>query len=167
MKSYIQARQTHQLFVKCVFDFGVVFHIEPGHVFYQFWLPFWLQKSSEMEPEVVRKPSIGFERHFWPSGGLLGPFWGRFWGHLGVDLGLPGACGDFSKKHEKRCTVDDFCGSGGSKKCPRHVPKQLPTATWLQERLGVLLGPILEHFWLHFGSILGPKIGPKPSPKPS
>ena len=44
VKSDIQARQTHQLFLNCVFDFGVVFHIEPGHVFYQFWLPFWLQK---------------------------------------------------------------------------------------------------------------------------
>ena len=49
-----------------------------------FWHPFWLQKSSKIEPKFSRKSSTGFGRHFWPTGSLLGPFWGRFGVYFGV-----------------------------------------------------------------------------------
>ena len=39
---------------------------------------------------------------------------------------------------------------GGSKKRPKWLRKQLPAATWLQERLGSLWGSILDHFGFHF-----------------
>ena len=44
-----------------------------------------------------------------------------------------------------------FSGSGGSKIYEKHGRKQLGAPTLLQERLGSLLGPILEPFWEHFG----------------
>ena len=33
---------------------------------------------------------------------------------------------------------------------PKWLRKQLPAATWLQERLGSLWGSILDHFGVHF-----------------
>ena len=44
-----------------------------------------------------------------------------------------------------------FSGSGGSKIYKKRVRKQLGAPTLLLERLGSLLGPILEPFWEHFG----------------
>ena len=44
-----------------------------------------------------------------------------------------------------------FSGSGGSKIDEKRGRKQLGAPTLLQERLGSLLGPILEPFWEHFG----------------
>ena len=53
VKSYIQARQTHQLFVNCVFDFGVVFHIEPGHVFLSVLAPILAQKMTQKVTKIL------------------------------------------------------------------------------------------------------------------
>ena len=44
-----------------------------------------------------------------------------------------------------------FSGSGGSKIDEKRGRKQLGAPTLLQERLGSLLGSILESFWEHFG----------------
>ena len=45
-----------------------------------------------------------------------------------------------------------FSGAGGSKIDEKRVQKQHPAETGLQERLGRLLGSILEPFGGHFGS---------------
>ena len=57
----------------------------------------------------------------------------------------------------------DFRGSRGSKKRDKGIRKQYPTGTGLKDRLGRLLGSILDAF----GSFLGPKIGPKRGRKTS
>ena len=55
-----------------------------GKFWDSFGHPFWLQKSSKIVPKFSRKSSTGFGRHFWPTGSLLEPFWGRFGVYFGV-----------------------------------------------------------------------------------
>ena len=41
MESHILAHQFHQLFMKIMIDFSVVFHLGVGHYFYQLLAHFW------------------------------------------------------------------------------------------------------------------------------
>ena len=69
---------------------------------------------------------------------ILGSFWGRFW--------APGRHTRFLRKLAPRYSESTiFEVPGGSKKRPKWLRKQLPAATWLQERLGSLWGSILDH----------------------
>ena len=56
------------------------------------------RKSSILVLKLNRKSSSDLDRYFGASGGLRGPFWGRFGGNLGVVFVPPGAWCDFSKK---------------------------------------------------------------------
>ena len=80
---------------------------------------------------------------------------------LGVDVGdilnvfwLPNRAVDRITKNTKSDDVTAlfkvFSGSGGSKIDEKRGRKQLGAPTLLQERLGSLLGSILEPFWEHF-----------------
>ena len=48
LKSHIMAYQFHQLFMKFMIDFSVVFHLGFGHHVYQLLTHFWTENDSEM-----------------------------------------------------------------------------------------------------------------------
>ena len=81
------------------------------------------------------------------SGSILGTFLGASW--------LPNRAVDRIAKTTKSDDVTAlfkfFSGAGGSKIDEKRDRKQLGAPTLLQERLGSLLGSILEPFWEHFG----------------
>ena len=91
---------------------------------------------------------FGFGR---PFGTVL---WSLLW-TFGVLFWLPNRAVDRLAKTTKSDDVTAlfkvFSGSGGSKIYKKRVRKQLGAPTLLQERLGSLLGSILEPFWEHFG----------------
>ena len=56
-----------------------------------------------------------------------------------------------TKSDDVIALFNDFSGAGGSKIREKRDRERLGAPTLLQERLGSLLGPILEPFWEHFG----------------
>ena len=85
-----------------------------------------------------------------------------FWDSFGVDVGVISVCfwlpnravdriAKATKSDDVTALFKVFSGSGGSKIYEKRVRKQLGAPTLLQERLGSLLGPILESCWDHFG----------------
>ena len=78
--------------------------------------PFGLPKSSKMEPQFSPNFRNGFERHFVPSGGLLGPFWGRFWAHFWVLFRSSAGKADFVENVLPPTWEHYFQGSEGFKK---------------------------------------------------
>ena len=69
-----------------------------------------------MKPKFDRNSSTGFEGHFGPSGGLLGPFWGRFWAHFGVLFRSSAGKADFLENVLPPTWEHAFQGSEGFKK---------------------------------------------------
>ena len=102
-----------------------------------------------------------FWRHVWLSGGLLGSLLGFILGCFFVAQGV--------RQNSLKTLIFDgstalfmvFSSSDGSKMHEKPVRKQLPAATWLQERLGGRLDSILEHLGLHLGSQNRPKSVPE------
>ena len=80
-------------------------------------------------------------------GSILGSFLGASW--------LPNRAVDRittnTKSDDVTALFKVFSGSGGSKIDEKRGRKQLGAPTLLQERLGSLLGLILEPCWEHFG----------------
>ena len=103
-----------------------------------------------MKPKFDRNSSTGFEGHFGPSGGLLGPFWGRCWAHVGVLFRSSAGKADFVENVLPPTWEHDFPGSEGLKNHEKRGRKQCAAGGVLQERLGRLSGSIWEHFGLHF-----------------
>ena len=71
---------------------------------------------------------------------------------LGVLFGVPRRAAQFLKIVLPLEREHDFRGSRESKKREKRIRKQRPTGTGLQERLGRLLGSMLDAFGEHFGS---------------
>ena len=88
--------------------------------------------------EFLQKWSIDSESLFWPSGGLWGSFGARFWALFDFIFGLLRPEAGFLKIMLPLEREHDFRGSGKPKRILTLVRKQLPAATWLQERLGCL-----------------------------
>ena len=113
---------------------------------------FGLPKSLNLGLKFLQKWSIDSESLFWPSGRLWGSFGARFWAHFHIIFGLLRPEAGFLKIVLPLQREHDFRGSGGLKKSPKWLRKQLPAATWLQERLGGLWGSILSNLEAQFGA---------------
>ena len=118
-----------------------------------FWHPFWLPKLSKMEPIFFRKSSTGCERHFGSSGCLLGPFWGRCWGHFGVLFRSPARKPDFVRIVLPPAREHDFHGFGRSESA-----KNVSGSSVRQEACSK---SVLGGSWERFLNILGPFWIPK------
>ena len=115
-----------------------------------FWAPFWFDKSKTSIEK--RGPVLNCIFCLWRPfgsvwGSILESFLDVFW--------LPNRAVDRIAKTTKSDDVTAlfkvFSGSGGSNIYEKRDRKQLGAPTLLQERLGSLLGPILEPCWEHFG----------------
>ena len=72
-----------------------------GRFLSDFWVYFGHRFGTKKSLKNNRKARSGFELHFWTSGGLLGQFWGRLWGHVGCFLAAQPRSGQNRENHEK------------------------------------------------------------------
>ena len=100
---------------------------------------------------LVTGASSGLGRHFGPSGGLLGPFWGRCWAHFGVLFLSEAGKAYFLETMLPPAWEHHFQGSEGSKIIQKAIQNVTENSFRRQVRLERLSGTIWEHFWLHFG----------------
>ena len=114
-----------------------------------------------MEPQFSLNSRSGFERHFVPSGGLLGPFWVQLWAHFGVLFRSPAGKADFLENVLPPAWEHEFQGSEGSEIVQQAIKNVTENSFRRQVRLERLSGTIWEHFWLHFGPQKWPKSGPE------
>ena len=128
----------------------------PRRIFERFWellgVPSGGPKSIKKALKNKLKSNIAFDAHFGPSGGHLGHFLGTFWSYFGMLLWSQRREAGFLKIVLPLQREHDFRGSRGSKKQEKGIRKRYPTGTGLKERLGRLLGSILDAFGSHFGT---------------
>ena len=86
-----------------------------------------------------------------PFGSVLGSIVGSCLGASWLPNRAVDRIAKTTKSDDVTALVKVFSGSGGSKIYEKRDRKQLGAPTLLQERLGSLLGSILEPFWEHFG----------------